>query len=112
MIWSQLPVFHNDLIDPSIRSRVEVDGLYGFTGQEDGRLEKDDLEAILLRKSGSQVQAFVLNKWPEPIWECAWFVNPPVSLSPLAHSLFNGSEKRLQSVKALAHIHVFAKRKV
>jgi len=95
VIWTQLPVFHDDLIDTSIRAQVEVDGLYGFTGQDGNSLPKLEPVNVLVRQSGSHVQAFVLNEWPESLWECAWFVNPP----------------RLQSVKALAHIHVFARRK-
>lgn len=71
VIWTQLPVFHDDLIDTSIRAQVEVDGLYGFTGQDGNSLPKLEPVNVLVRQSGSHVQAFVLNEWPESLWECA-----------------------------------------
>lgn len=95
VIWSQLPVIHNDLIHPDVRDRIDYDGLYGFTGQDGQVAEVHDSKCELVEQCGSHVHDFVLKNWPETVWECAWFVNPP----------------RIQSVKDLAHIHVFARRK-
>ncbi|RDB17946.1 hypothetical protein Hypma_000964 [Hypsizygus marmoreus] len=119
LIWTRVPVFHEDLVDRSVSARIEQDGLWGFTGSltpppspstlplclsalsewgvtkdkmiksEKGTLE----EEALVRRAGEEVQKFVQNRWIEAEWETAWFVNPP----------------RLQSVPGLAHIHVFAR---
>ncbi|TFK73639.1 hypothetical protein BDN72DRAFT_893819 [Pluteus cervinus] len=121
LIWTRLPIFHPDLIHESVTARVEQDGLWGFTGlvgpppdlsllptylpalaewgitmdrlirSERGSEEQE--EAV--RRAGQEVQKFVRNRWDETKWETAWFVNPP----------------RLQSVRGLAHVHVFAKQK-
>ncbi|KAF4571536.1 hypothetical protein EYR36_008876 [Pleurotus pulmonarius] len=119
LIWTRLPVFHPDLIPSSIAARVEQDGLWGFTGtpslppspsllptylpalSEWGvTIDKlirsakgTDEEEELVKRAGSQIDAFVRQRWVEDEWETAWFVNPP----------------RLQSVLGLAHIHVFAR---
>jgi hypothetical protein len=81
VVWTQLPVIHDDLVHPSIRDRVDHDGLYGFTGQEQPKIESSDPNKELLKQSGKHVQAFVEKTWPESLWECAWFVNPPVSIA-------------------------------
>jgi hypothetical protein len=50
----------------------------------------------MVRNAGREIDGFVKRRWVETEWETAWFVNPP----------------RLQSVRGLAHIHVFAKKKL
>ncbi|KAJ7723321.1 hypothetical protein B0H14DRAFT_3005801 [Mycena olivaceomarginata] len=121
LVWTRVPIFHPSLVPESIRARVELDGLWGFTGNdspppspstlpaclpalaewgftldkmiksEKGTAEEDEL----VRLAGLPVHNFVKNRWKEGEWETAWFVNPP----------------RLQSVPGLAHVHVFARHK-
>ncbi|KAF7348289.1 hypothetical protein MSAN_01782600 [Mycena sanguinolenta] len=121
LVWTRIPIFHSTLVPESIRARVELDGLWGFTGNdspppspstlpaclpalaewgftldkmiksEKGTAEEDEL----VRLAGVPVNNFVKNRWKEEEWETAWFVNPP----------------RLQSVPGLAHVHVFARHK-
>lgn len=136
LIWTRLPVFHPDLIPSSIAARVEQDGLWGFTGttslppspsllptylpalSEWGvTIDKlirsakgTDEEEALVKRAGSQIDAFVRQRWVEDEWETAWFVNPPVRpffIIPITVN-YNGPQ-RLQSVLGLAHIHVFAR---
>nr|GAT49301.1 predicted protein [Mycena chlorophos] len=118
LAWTRIPIFHPDLIDPSIQARIEQDGLWGFTGSstppppledclaalEDWGVTREKMivsakatpgEEELVKRAGAQVHAFVLAKWKPEEWETAWFVNPP----------------RLQSVPGLAHVHIFAQRK-
>ncbi|KAH0586401.1 hypothetical protein H2248_007637 [Termitomyces sp. 'cryptogamus'] len=122
LIWTCLPIYHEDLVAKSISARVEQDGLWGFTGStspppspstlpsclpalSDWGITIDKLmrsippteeEAELLRRAGEEIQEFIRNRWDESKWETAWFVNP----------------SRLQSVPDLAHIHVFARQKL
>ncbi|KAJ7367310.1 hypothetical protein DFH08DRAFT_680409 [Mycena albidolilacea] len=121
LVWTRVPIFHPSLVPESIRARVELDGLWGFTGNdspppspstlpaclpalaewgftldkmiksEKGTAEEDEL----VRLAGLPVHNFVKNRWKDGEWETAWFVNPP----------------RLQSVPGLAHVHVFARHK-
>ncbi|KAJ6504602.1 hypothetical protein C8R47DRAFT_1102890 [Mycena vitilis] len=121
LVWTRIPIFHPELIPESVRARIELDGLWGFTGNdspppspstlpaclpalaewgvtldkmiksEKGTPEEDEL----VRRAGLPVHDFVRNRWVEEEWETAWFVNPP----------------RLQSVPGLAHVHVFARHK-
>ena len=121
MVWTRQPIFHHAIIPPAISERIEADGLWGFTGltspppspsslpaslpalaewgvppdyavnRVEGTLEEEEL----IKCAGAGVLGFVRNQWQEDEWETAWFVNPP----------------RLQSVRGLAHIHVFARRK-
>ncbi|TFK73638.1 hypothetical protein BDN72DRAFT_834520 [Pluteus cervinus] len=121
LIWTRLPIFHPDLIHESVAPRVDQDGLWGFTGltgpPPDLSLLPTYLPALAewgitmdrlirsergnekqeeaVKRAGQEVHNFVRNRWDESKWETAWFVNPP----------------RLQSVRGLAHIHVFAKQK-
>ncbi|PPQ68111.1 hypothetical protein CVT26_005732 [Gymnopilus dilepis] len=121
LIWTKVPIYHPDLVDESIKGRIDQDGLWGFTGIEspppspshlpeclpalaEWGITEDKMvksapptegEKALIEKAGSEVHRFVKNRWDETEWETAWFVNPP----------------RLQSVPNLAHIHVFARRK-
>ncbi|TDL23125.1 hypothetical protein BD410DRAFT_747072 [Rickenella mellea] len=112
----------SDVLD-RVTKRLEQDGIWGFTGQSDdspppspsllprslGALSEWGItmeklvrspkgtpdEDAAVTAAGHEVQIFVESRWDEHEWETAWFVNPP----------------RLQSVKGLAHIHVFARRK-
>jgi len=59
------------------------------------RVRETPEEEELIRVAGAGVHGFVQSNWPEDEWETAWFVNPP----------------KLQSVRGLAHIHVFARRR-
>jgi hypothetical protein len=122
LIWTKIPIFHPDLIHPSISARIEQDGLWGFTGNTSpppspSTLPKclpalaewnvtldqmimsqkgTDEEEAFVRAAGKEVDTFVRRRWKEEEWETAWFVNP----------------RRLQSVPELAHVHVFARRKI
>ncbi|OAX41395.1 hypothetical protein K503DRAFT_735631 [Rhizopogon vinicolor AM-OR11-026] len=121
LIWSRVPIFHPALIPVEIDARVQQDGLCGFTGNDEPppspstlpeclpalaewgitmenlvRSPKGSPEIEVMAKSaGREIDGFVRRRWVESEWETAWFVNPP----------------RLQSVRGLAHIHVFAKKK-
>ncbi|PPR03508.1 hypothetical protein CVT24_006996 [Panaeolus cyanescens] len=121
LIWTKAPIYHPELVHPSITARVDQDGLWGFTGLDspppspsllpnclpslaEWGITKEKMitsapptpeEAKLLHRAGSEVHRYVQKRWNENEWETAWFVNPP----------------RLQSVPGLAHIHVFARRK-
>ncbi|KAH9980138.1 hypothetical protein BGW80DRAFT_1454671 [Lactifluus volemus] len=122
LIWTVLPIFPPDL-PPVIKPRLLQDGLWGFTGYtanspppspsklptclpalSDWGVTQASLirsprgtadEEAALQQAGSDVHKFIIATWKEQEWETAWFVNPP----------------RLQSVPALAHIHVFARYK-
>ncbi|KAJ3764410.1 hypothetical protein EV360DRAFT_91298 [Lentinula raphanica] len=122
LVWTQVPIFHPDIIPASIAPRIEQDGLWGFTGNSSPPPSPSNLpsclpalaewgvtlenmvvsqrgteeEEALVREAGRHVDEYIRRKWKESEWETAWFVNPP----------------RLQSVPGLAHIHVFAKLKV
>ncbi|KAG2127109.1 hypothetical protein DEU56DRAFT_861927 [Suillus clintonianus] len=121
LIWSRVPVFHMDLIPAEIDARIQQDGLCGFTGNNKPPPSPSTLPECLpalaewgitmenlvrsprgspeieemVRNAGREIDGFVKRRWVESEWETAWFVNPP----------------RLQSVRGLAHIHVFAKKK-
>ncbi|KAG6376925.1 hypothetical protein JVT61DRAFT_957 [Boletus reticuloceps] len=121
LIWSRVPVFHPTLIPPAIEARIQQDGLCGFTGSTDSieslpSLESclpalaewgitmdnlvrspsgNEVEETMVKNTGKEVREFVKRRWKENQWETAWFVNPP----------------RLQSIRGLAHVHVFARRK-
>ncbi|KAG6813594.1 hypothetical protein H0H92_009639 [Tricholoma furcatifolium] len=122
LIWTRLPIFHEDVVGKEIAARVEHDGLWGFTGNSspppspstlpsclpalaEWGVTMDKLvrseppteyEAILIYRAAEEIREFVKNRWVESKWETAWCVNPP----------------RLQSVPDLAHIHVFARPKL
>ncbi|KAH9983314.1 hypothetical protein BJV74DRAFT_850752 [Russula compacta] len=122
LIWTVLPVLPPNIL-PIIRPRLLQDGLWGFTGYtadspppspsllpaclpalSDWGVTEASLvrsprateeEETAIREAGMEVHRFIITVWKEREWETAWFVNPP----------------RLQSVPALAHIHVFARYK-
>ena len=105
LIWTKVPMYHPDLVDNSIKSRIDQDGLWGFTGNDspppspsllpsclpalaEWGITKEKMivsasptkeEAVLIERAGKEVHRYVKNRWPESDWETAWFVNPPVS---------------------------------
>jgi len=98
VVWSRVPIVH-----PS-NERIDKLGLWGFSGTEG--CEEAVLpegvtlpppptqeEADLIRGACQEIEKCVRARWPEPQWECAWFMNPPP----------------LQSIPGLAHFHVFAR---
>lgn len=121
MVWTRQPIFHPAITPPSVSEHIESHGLWGFTGLTSpppspsslpaslpalaewgvpadytvDRVQGTPEERALVKRAGAGVHDFVLSQWPEDRWETAWFVNPP----------------RLQSVRGLAHIHVFARQK-
>ncbi|KAF9262925.1 hypothetical protein L218DRAFT_866494 [Marasmius fiardii PR-910] len=121
LIWTKIPIYHPDIVDPLVNDRIFQDGIWGFTGNtspppspsrlplclpalSEWGVTKEKMivspkgteeEEELVRKAGVEVNEFVKKRWDEDVWETAWFVNPP----------------RLQSIPDLAHIHVFARKK-
>jgi len=67
----------------------------------------------MVRNAGREIDGFVKRRWVETEWETAWFVNPPVSERIFGYAVSDAEHlQRLQSVRGLAHIHVFAKKKL
>ncbi|KAG1808766.1 hypothetical protein EV424DRAFT_1424661 [Suillus variegatus] len=94
LIWSRVPIFHPDLIPPEVDTRIQQVGLCGFTGNDElppsPGITMDKLVCSprgspeieeMVRNAGREIDGFVKRRW------------------------------RLQSVRELAHIHVFAKKK-
>lgn len=107
LIWTKIPIYHPNLVDESVKARIDQDGLWGFTGNDtpppspshlhsclpalaewgitkDKMIKSDpptEQEALAIEKAGKEVHRFVKNRWRESEWETAWFVNPPVSRS-------------------------------
>jgi len=105
LIWTKVPIYHSDLVDNSVKSRIDLDGLWGFTGNDSpppspsllpshlpalaewGVTKKQIVvsasptreEAVLIERAGKEVHRYIKNRWSESDWETAWFVNPPVS---------------------------------
>lgn len=105
LIWTKMPIFHLDLVADTIKTRIDQDGLWGFTGSDlpppspsnlpsciaklaewgatmDQMIKSEppsEEETILIQKAGREVHRYVKNRWIEKEWETAWFVNPPVS---------------------------------
>lgn len=99
-------MFHDELIDRSVASRIAQDGLWGFTGNLTAPPSPSTLPACLpaladwgvtfdqltrsergsveeeehVRRAGAEIDNFVRRRWSEGKWETAWFVNPPVSI--------------------------------
>lgn len=80
-----------------VQGRVKEEGLWGFTGAdgseepvpaagENPRTPVSDEEEKLLEEARHEFHVFVKNRWPEDDWECAWFVNPPVSSCCLGYA--------------------------
>lgn len=63
---------------PEVWDRVAFDGLWDFTGGET-KPKYDGPDAPLLKLAAREIDQFVRNLWVESEWECAWFMNPPVS---------------------------------
>ncbi|KAJ7913489.1 hypothetical protein B0H13DRAFT_2004514 [Mycena leptocephala] len=111
LVWTRVPIFHPTLMPESVRARIELDGLWGFTGNDSPPPSPSNLPACLpalsdwgvtldkmvksekgtpeedelVRLTGLPVHNFVKNRWVEEEWETAWF--------------------------GLAHVHVFARHK-
>ena len=141
LIWTKVPIYHAKIVAESVKSRIDQDGLWGFTGNEElppspnnviasiGALSEWGItldrmvkskpptieEAALIERAGSEVHRYVKTRWSESEWETAWFVNPPVRSHFCQEDIQrpNGFayHQRLQSVPGLAHIHVFARHK-
>ena len=105
LVWTKVPIYHPDLVAGSIQSRIDQDGLWGFTGNDSPPPSPSNLpsclpslsewgitidkmirsqlptpeEAALIDRAGREVHRYVKNRWSESEWETAWFVNPPVS---------------------------------
>ena len=105
LIWTKVPIYHPDLVDNSVKPRIDQDGLWGFTGNDspppspslllshlpalaEWGVTKEQMvvsasptkeEAVLIERAGKEVHRYIKNRWPESDWETAWFVNPPVS---------------------------------
>ncbi|KAL0565094.1 hypothetical protein V5O48_016933, partial [Marasmius crinis-equi] len=103
LIWTKVPIYHSDLVPPSITARIHQDGIWGFTGitspppspstlplclpalsewgiTEDKMIvspKGSEEEEELVRKAGIEVNEFIRKRWNEDEWETAWFVNPP-----------------------------------
>jgi hypothetical protein len=86
IIWSRVPI-----VNPS-NERIDKLGLWGFTGTEgcepvilpEGVTlppSPTQEEAEIIRGACQELEKCVRARWPEPLWECAWFMNPPVSTS-------------------------------
>lgn len=104
LIWTKVPIYHPKIVAESVKSRIDQDGLWGFTGNEGpppspanlvasigaltewgitlDRMVKSEPptieEAALVERAGSEVHRYVQTRWSESEWETAWFVNPPV----------------------------------
>ena len=94
IIWSRVPAISSANIPLAVQSRVKEEGLWGFTGTEGGEEPipppginpippVSDVEEKFLEDARHEFHVFVKRRWPEDEWECAWFVNPPVSLLSL-----------------------------
>ena len=108
LIWTKMPIYHSDLVADTIKTRIDQDGLWGFTGSDglpppsnlpscisklaewganmDKMIKSEpptEEETDLIQKAGSEVHRYVKNRWVEKEWETAWFVNPPVSVYSL-----------------------------
>ncbi|KAK4702152.1 hypothetical protein P7C70_g4076, partial [Phenoliferia sp. Uapishka_3] len=93
VVWTPLPILTPERCEGTTTPWPKVDdlGVTGFTGGDGSLVGFGSGE----NGPGSEIEAFVKERWPEDKWETAWFVNPP----------------RLQSVKGLAHFHVMTRPK-
>lgn len=118
VIWSRVPI-----VNPS-NERVDKLGLWGFTGTtgcEEMILPvgitlpplPTQEETDVIGEACQEIEQYVRACWPEPQWECAWFMNPPVSGSSSLQrqKVVDLAHKPQQSVPGLAHVHVFARPK-
>lgn len=134
LIWTRVPILPAPHLIPEevyeglsedlrerVTKRLTQDGIWGFTGSREpppdpsllpeylGALSEwgismgnlirspagSEDEELVIERAGFEMNHYVKSRWNEDEWETAWFVNPP----------------RLQSVKGLAHAHVFARKK-
>lgn len=115
LVWTKMPIYHLDLVADTIKTRIDQDGLWGFTGSDlpppslsnlpscisklaewgitMDKMIKSELpteeETILIQRAGREVHRYVKNRWVEKEWETAWFVNPPVSVYSLIFKILN-----------------------
>lgn len=108
VVWTRQAIFHPAIIPEDITKRMDRDGMWGFTGSvspppspsnlatclpalaewdvpsnyEIKRKKSTPEEDELVRRACEGVHEFVKLKWPETLWETAWFVNPPVCAGP------------------------------
>ncbi|KAJ3548359.1 hypothetical protein NMY22_g1294 [Coprinellus aureogranulatus] len=94
LIWTKVPIYHPDLVDPKVKPRIDQDGLWGFTGKASPppspsalpeclpalaewgiTLDKmivsekgTEEEEALVKKAGEKVHEFVKARWNEDIW--------------------------------------------
>jgi hypothetical protein len=116
LIWTWLPILHSSIVPEQVVTRLERDGLCGFTGTTSPPPSSSTLPSCLpalsewgitmeklvrspkgtqaedemVKRAGREIHEFVRNRWVEQEWETAWFVNPPVSgfaLLPLSRWL-------------------------
>ena len=108
LIWTKMPIYHPDLVAGTIKTRIDQDGLWGFTGNDlppspsnlpscisklaewgitmDKMIKSEpptEEEKNLIQEAGREVHRYVKNRWVEKDWETAWFVNPPVNVFSL-----------------------------
>lgn len=103
VIWSRVPAISSANIPVAIQPLVKEDGLWGFTGTEGGDeaihppgIEPKvmtESEKVFFAEACHEFDKYVKQRWPEDAWECAWFVNPPVSAK-------NSSQRRTQPISA------------
>jgi hypothetical protein len=85
VFWTRVPIIHPEIVPHKIWEKIEVDGLWGFTGSDSkpsiGPVNtSEDMKELesLVEKARFQTNEFVKANWKEDEWETAWFVNPPV----------------------------------
>jgi hypothetical protein len=85
-----VPAISSSNIPVAIQAFVKEYGLWGFTGTEGGdepipppdiepKVSMADSEKLFFAEASREFDIFVKRRWSEDTWECAWFVNPPVS---------------------------------
>lgn len=132
LIWTRIPIYHETIVPPSIKSRIEQDGLWGFTGDSSPPPDPDvhlssclpalaewgitletmkvskrgtEEEEALVQRAGSAVHEFVRRRWNETAWETAWFVNPPVSM--MVFPLFDSEDLRFyRGCRVFQDLHI------
>ncbi|KAI5897166.1 uncharacterized protein SCHCODRAFT_02616863 [Schizophyllum commune H4-8] len=126
LIWSRLPMFHPDLVDPRVAPRVEKDGLWGFTGNTSPPPSPSTLPSALpaLAEWGVTMDKLVRSEKPEDPAQRAeedeLVRRAGSEIDKFVRQRWNEREwetawfvnpPRLQSIPGLAHVHVFARKK-